>query len=343
MLALIALSLIWGYNWVVMKECLKYSGVYDFAALRTGIGAASLFVLLIWKRRPLRPKAIGMTILLGFLATTLCIGLVTLALATGGVGKTAILVYIMPFWVLLMAWPILSERIRGIQWVPVVLAIAGLTIILEPWQLRSTFISKLFAVLAGVAWALSTIVTKIMTRKDAFDLISLTAWQMLLGALPLIVLAMVVPERPVQWTPYFITGLLFCSVISQGLALLHVVLHPERTARGDGKHGDSRHAGDRYHCGFDRTWRTAVGSRSLGDAADPDGAFHPVAVGVHAAAAAPIRDRGRAQEKFFRLHYAATSLRMSAIGGRCTALQLHRRSEHGKDDGTADVAGTQGF
>jgi drug/metabolite transporter (DMT)-like permease len=219
-LALIALSLIWGYNWVVMKECLKYCGVYDFSALRTGIGAASLFVLLIWKRRPLRPKAIGMTILLGFLATSLCIGFVTLALATGGVGKTAILVYIMPFWVLLLAWPILSERIRGMQWVPVVLAIAGLTVILEPWQLRSTFISTLFAVLAGVAWALSTIVTKIMNRRDGFDLISLTAWQMLLGSLPLIALAIVVQERPVQWTPYFITGLLFCSVVSQGLALL---------------------------------------------------------------------------------------------------------------------------
>jgi len=219
-LAFIVLSSIWGYNWVVMKECLKYSGVYDFAALRTGIGAASLFVLLVWKGRPLRPKAIGMTILLGFLATTLCIGLVTVALATGGVGKTAILVYIMPFWVLLMAWPILSERIRGIQWVPVILALAGLTIILEPWQLRSTFISKLLAVLVGVAWALSAIVTKIMNRRDTFDLISLTAWQMLLGALPLIALAMIVPERPVQWTPYFIVGLLFCSVVSQAMALL---------------------------------------------------------------------------------------------------------------------------
>jgi drug/metabolite transporter (DMT)-like permease len=219
-LALIALSFIWGYNWVVMKECLKYSGVYDFAALRTGIGAVSLFVLLLWKRRPLRPKAIGMTILLGFLSTTLCIGLVTLALATGGVGKTAILVYIMPFWVLLMAWPILSEKIRGVQWAPVVLAITGLTIILEPWHLQSAFISKLFAVLAGVAWALSTIVTKIMNRGNTFDLISLTAWQMLLGALPLILLAMIVPGRPVQWTPYFIVGLLFCSVVSQALALL---------------------------------------------------------------------------------------------------------------------------
>lgn len=220
MLAIIALSSIWGYNWVVMKECLKYSGVYDFAALRTGIAAVTLFALLIWKRRPLRPKAVGMTILLGFLSTTLCIGLVTLALATGGVGKTAILVYIMPFWVLLMAWPILAERVRGVQWVPIVLAFIGLMIILEPWHLQSSFLSKIFAVLAGVAWALSTIVTKIMNRENTYDLFSLTAWQMLLGALPLILLALIIPERPVHWTPYFIVGLLFCSVISQALAIL---------------------------------------------------------------------------------------------------------------------------
>jgi drug/metabolite transporter (DMT)-like permease len=219
-LALVALTSIWGYNWVVMKECLKYTGVYDFAALRTGIGAAGLFALLLWKRRPLRPKAIWMTILLGFLSTTGVIGLVTLALATGGVGKTAILVYIMPLWVLLMAWPLLAEKIRGIQWLPVVMALAGLAIILEPWHLQSSFISTLLAVLAGVAWALSTIVTKIMNRKNSFDLISLTAWQMLFGSLPLILIAIIVPDRSVQWTPYFTVGLLFSSVISQALALL---------------------------------------------------------------------------------------------------------------------------
>ena len=203
-----------------MKECLKYTGVYDFAAMRTGIAAASLFALLIWKRRPLRPKAIWMTLLLGFLSTTAVIGLVTLALATGGVGKTAILVYIMPFWVLLMAWPILSEKIRGIQWVSIIMALAGLMIILEPWHLQSTLISKFFAVLTGVAWAFSTILTKIMNRQNRFDLISLTAWQMLLGSLPLILLALIIPDRPVQWTPYFTFGLLFSSFISQALALL---------------------------------------------------------------------------------------------------------------------------
>jgi drug/metabolite transporter (DMT)-like permease len=71
-----------------------------------------------------------------------------------------------------------------------------------------------------VAWALSTIVTKIMNRQNRFDLISLTAWQMLLGSLPLILIALVIPDRSVQWTPYFIAGLFFSSVISQALALL---------------------------------------------------------------------------------------------------------------------------
>jgi drug/metabolite transporter (DMT)-like permease len=219
-LAIAALSFIWGYNWVVMKECLQYADAYDFAALRTGIGAVSLFALLLWKRRPLRPKAFWMTTLLGLVSTTACIGLVTLALVTGGVGKTAILVYIMPFWVLLLAWPILAEHIRGSQWIPVLLAFSGLMIVLEPWNLQSTFISKLFAVLAGVAWALSAIMTKIMTRKHSFDLISLTAWQMLLGALPLVVIALIASDRPVQWTPYFTIGLLYSSVVSQGLALV---------------------------------------------------------------------------------------------------------------------------
>lgn len=71
-----------------------------------------------------------------------------------------------------------------------------------------------------ISWVLSTIMTKIITRRTGFDLISLMAWQMLLGALPLILIAMIVPDRPVQWTPYFTFGLFFSSVISQGLALL---------------------------------------------------------------------------------------------------------------------------
>lgn len=218
--AIIFLSGIWGYNWVVMKECLRYASPFDFAALRTFIGAISLFAILLVQRRSLIPKKILMTILLGLLSTTGCIGLVTLALFYGGVGKTAILVYTMPFWVLILAWPLLSEYLTGTQWLAAILAFSGLMVILEPWNLQSSMLGNILAVLSGIAWAGSAIMTKIMWKKFSFDLISLTAWQMLFGCIPLVIIAIIAPSPPVQWTSQFIIGLAFSSIISQALALI---------------------------------------------------------------------------------------------------------------------------
>jgi drug/metabolite transporter (DMT)-like permease len=219
-MALIVLSAIWGYNWVVMKECLRYSGALDFAALRTSMGAVGLFALLIWKRKPLRPKEIPWTIFLGLLSTTGCIGFVTVALVTGGVGKTAILVYTMPFFALIMARPLLGEYIRGLQWIAVILAFAGLMTILEPWKLQSTTVSTLLALLSGISWAGSAIVMKIMRKRTDFDLVSLSAWQILFGSIPLVFLALTIPERPVEWSWYFAGGLIYTSIIGQSFTLL---------------------------------------------------------------------------------------------------------------------------
>ncbi|MBP8979813.1 MAG: EamA family transporter [Syntrophobacterales bacterium] len=218
--SVIALSAIWGYNWVVMKECLQYASPFDFAALRTTIGALALFLVLLIQQRSLSPKHLFPTIVLGLLSTSGCIGLVTLALYYGAVGKTAILVYIMPFWVLILAWPVLAERLSGIQWLAVFLAFSGLMTILEPWKLSSGILGNILAVSSGIAWAGSAVFTKYIWKKRSFDLISLTAWQMFFGSLPLILLAFLFPGREVQWTPYFIVGLSFSSIISQALALI---------------------------------------------------------------------------------------------------------------------------
>jgi len=226
-LALIALSLIWGYNWVVMKESLRYCSPVDFATLRTSLGAAVLFAVLLVQRKSLRPKEIPMTIVLGLLSTTGSIGLVIWALETGGVGKTAVLVYTMPFWVILMAWPVLAERIRGMQWIPVLLAFSGLLIILEPWNLHSSLFSKIMAILAGLSWAASAIVAKIMRRRTEFDLVSLTTWQMIFGAIPLIAFSLMAPSPPIRWTNYFVGALIYSSVVSNSLAVLlwYYILH----------------------------------------------------------------------------------------------------------------------
>ena len=48
-----------------------------------------------------------------------------MALAGGGAGRTSVLVFTMPFWTMLMAWPVLHERVRGTQWLAVAFALSA--------------------------------------------------------------------------------------------------------------------------------------------------------------------------------------------------------------------------
>ncbi|TCV81235.1 DMT family transporter [Sulfurirhabdus autotrophica] len=219
-LALSVLTMIWGYNWVVMKEALRYSSPFDFAALRTLLGAVSLFLVLLWQGKSLRPQGFWWMLLLGLLQTTGFIGMTIWALENGGAGKSAVLAYIMPFWVLILAWPILGERIRGAQWAAVIMAFSGLVLVLEPWALGGSFFSKVLAVLAGVCWGVSAIVVKIMRERAEYDLILLTAWQMLLGAIPLVMIALTFPAQPVQWSSYFIGALLYNALFGTAIGWL---------------------------------------------------------------------------------------------------------------------------
>ena len=69
------LSIMWGYNWVIMKLTLRDAGAFDVAALRTLLGTLSLFIVLAWLRRPLRPADVRTVLLLGLMQTTGFIGL----------------------------------------------------------------------------------------------------------------------------------------------------------------------------------------------------------------------------------------------------------------------------
>ena len=222
-LALILFALItgiWGYNWIVMKVGLRYAAPFDFAALRSVCATASLFGVLLVRRRGLRPQALGGTCLLGLLQTTGFVGLITWALAAGGAGKTSVLVFTMPFWVLLLGWPLLGERVRGPQWLAVTLALAGLILILEPWSLHSTLMSKGLALAGGIAWALSAIVARRLQRHANLDVLSLTAWQMLFGTVPLVFIAWLVPAPAPEWGWTLAGTLAYVSLLGMAVAWL---------------------------------------------------------------------------------------------------------------------------
>jgi len=219
-LALAFLSMIWGYNWVVMKEGLRFCDPFVFAAIRVSLAAVILFAILLWSKKSVRPRQVKLTILLGLLSTTFGLGLPMWALVSGGAGKTAILLYTMPFWVILLAWPILGEKMRGLEWLAVILAFTGLALMVDFHAVGVKLWSSIIAVIAGIAWAGSAIVTRIMRRSPDFELLSVTTWQMIYGAGPLIIISLILPTPPIQWTPVFIVAISYNVIFTSVIAFL---------------------------------------------------------------------------------------------------------------------------
>jgi drug/metabolite transporter (DMT)-like permease len=146
-------------------------------------------------------------------------GLLIWALVEGGAGKTAVLTYTMPFWVMLFAWPMLGEKVQGWQWLAVVFALLGMLLIFDPLHIKSDGFSMFLALCSGISWAISAIVSKKLHRRAPhLDLLNLTAWPTLLGSIPIIIVAFIVPAPSIQWTQTFIYTVLFSVFLSGSLA-----------------------------------------------------------------------------------------------------------------------------
>ena len=212
--ALAALILIWGYSWVLMKIGLRYAHPFDFGALRVAIGAALLFVIVAAQRRPLGLPSYRMALVLGLLQVSLFVTLSHFALIFAETGRTSVLVFTMPFWMIVFAHFLIGERMRGPQWLAVALAFAGLVLIVAPWKLGSLG-GSLLAVAGGAVWALSAVLSKRSpTRADP---LIFTAWQLLVGSVPLAALAIIHPHAPVQWTTEFVMALVFSAAFATAI------------------------------------------------------------------------------------------------------------------------------
>ncbi len=213
-LGIVLLSLLWGYTWVIAKQALDFAPPFTLTFMRVFGGALALFVALKLLRQPLRLEAPRLVLLISLCQVSGFMLLQTFSLKFGAAGKTAVLVYTMPIWTLLMAWPILGERVRGAQWLAVGGILTGLLLIIEPWDLQAGWLSNSFGIGAAMCWAMGTVLVKKLRRRSNVSLLSLTAWSNLIGSLPVALIASLVDEPPVHWAPEFIGIMLVLTLIS---------------------------------------------------------------------------------------------------------------------------------
>jgi len=210
--AMAAMVLIWGYSWVVMKIGLRHARPLDFAVLRVGIGCVLLFAIVAARRGRLVLPRYRMAVVLGLLQVTLFVALTQFALYFAGPGRTSVLVFTMPFWMIVFAHFLLRERMRGPQWLAVALGFAGLVLIIEPWKLTN-LAGSLLSVAGGAVWAIAAVLSKRWPTAH-IDPLVFTAWQLLFGFAGLFVLAALNPPHPIEWDAEFWAALLFSSALA---------------------------------------------------------------------------------------------------------------------------------
>ena len=209
---MLALCAVWGYSWIAMKVALAHAHPFDFAAQRLVLGAILLFAFAAATGRRLTLPDYRIAAMLGLVQVGAFVLLSHFALLVAGPGKTAVLTYTMPFWMLLFAAALLGERLRRAQWISVGAAFAGLVLIVSPWKLTSLE-GSLLAIGSGAVWALAAVMSKKWPAKGA-DLLTLTAWQLLIGAIPFVLLMAGHEHAATRWSAEYAMALLYSTVFA---------------------------------------------------------------------------------------------------------------------------------
>ena len=194
-LALFAIVIfVWGLNWTATAAIVQNVPPLWASAIRTSIAAVAGFFLLASMRRLVVPKAsdwsvvfsIALLHMVGF-AAFIAIGLKLIP-----VGRSIVLGYTTPLWVIPGAWLLLGERITWRGVIGAGFGLAGLAVILNPlsldWTDTAVLSGHLLILLAALAWSLS--ILYIRAHKWTATPLQLLPWQTLLATLTLCALAL---------------------------------------------------------------------------------------------------------------------------------------------------------
>ncbi len=128
--ALVVNAMVWGLSWWPFRE-LQALGLHPLWAT-AGVYVLSIALLLAFRPRTLRECAgHGALLLLALVAGLTNVGF-NWAVSIGDVVRVVLLFYMMPVWSMLLAWPILGEKPTGAGLLRLLLALAGVAVVLDP-------------------------------------------------------------------------------------------------------------------------------------------------------------------------------------------------------------------
>ena len=213
--------LTWGYSWVLMKIGLKYAEPFTFATWRCAIGGIAIIPFLYVKGVAFpRIEKLPDYVFVALFQTTIMFGSMLYGMKFVTAGKTAVLLYTMPIWTILLVHFYLKEEINRSRWRGIASGCVGILCILGWDTLVHQNVSILFGesliIIGAISWAISNIwVKRRMVTENTY---MLSGIQLIIGSLGLALLA--IPTEGVfniTWTAESIYAILFTAIIASTL------------------------------------------------------------------------------------------------------------------------------
>jgi O-acetylserine/cysteine efflux transporter len=214
----LAVVLIWGSNFVVMKIGMRGLSPMMLGALRFALAA---FPLILFVRPPRLPwrwiAAYGLVQGLGQF------GLLFTALKFGmPAGMASLVIQTQAFFTLILAAPVLHERAQRHHWIGLGVAALGLAVIAGgrgegPGQM--TMLGFALTLGAAFMWAVSNLIVRLASRKaPGYDPFAFIAWSSAAPVLPFLLLAVLIDG----WEP--VVGMVTGMGWREALSVLYLAM-----------------------------------------------------------------------------------------------------------------------
>jgi drug/metabolite transporter (DMT)-like permease len=207
-LALVFNAFVWGVSWWPFRQ-LQGLGLHPLWATAT-VYVVALGCLLAFRPGALR-QALGQPALLGLAVAA---GVTNVgfnwAVTVGDVVRVVLLFYLMPAWSVLLAWALLGERPTGASLLRLVLALAGVGVVLDAGSAGlplPTSLADWLALLGGFSFALTNILLRRLHRAPAESrvLAMFSGGALMAGTTAAVATALGAAPAPVPdagWLPY---------------------------------------------------------------------------------------------------------------------------------------------
>lgn len=225
---LVALVLVWGLSFPVLKTGLYYMPPIWFAAARMGTGCAFLMALVSLTGRVRFPSREEWPIIavVGVLMMSVFPALTHTGMGHVDSGRASILAYLMPLWVTPVAILFLGERLTPLKGAGLALALAGVVVLFNPagfdWSDRDVVLGNALIVLASIVWGAAIVYIRI--HRWAASPLDLAPWQLLVATVLLSALALATEPSPIRvWSPKLVLLILFAGPVASVLTVWGVV------------------------------------------------------------------------------------------------------------------------